>query len=235
MEFLTPEILFALITIIIADLLLAGDNALVIGMACRGLPARQKRRAMLWGVGGAVVLRIIFTALVTWLLSIPLLQAIGGALLAWIAVKLLTQKEEININAADDTTSFYSAVKTIILADAVMSLDNVLAVAGAAHGSIPLVVFGLLLSVPIVIFGSQMVSLLVEKYPVLLFGGAGVLAWTAGKMLMEDAMIQRVVIFLGLGNLRLEIFTPLSITAIVMALGWKLRRRIRQSLSNPEV
>ncbi len=235
MEFLTPEILFALITIIIADLLLAGDNALVIGMACRGLPARQKRRAMLWGVGGAVVLRIIFTALVTWLLSIPLLQAIGGALLAWIAVKLLTQKEEININAADDTTSFYSAVKTIILADAVMSLDNVLAVAGAAHGSIPLVVFGLLLSVPIVIFGSQMVSLLVERYPVLLFGGAGVLAWTAGKMLMEDAMIQRVVIFLGLGNLRLEIFTPLSITAIVMALGWKLRRRIRQSLSNPEV
>lgn len=235
MEFLTPEILFALITIIIADLLLAGDNALVIGMACRGLPARQKRRAMLWGVGGAVVLRIIFTALVAWLLSIPLLQAIGGTLLAWIAVKLLTQKEEININAADDTTSFYSAVKTIILADAVMSLDNVLAVAGAAHGSIPLVVFGLLLSVPIVIFGSQMVSLLVERYPVLLFGGAGVLAWTAGKMLMEDAMIQRVVSFLGLGNLRLEIFTPLSITAIVMALGWKLRRRIRQSLSNPEV
>lgn len=235
MEFLAPEILFALITIIIADLLLAGDNALVIGMACRGLPARQKRRAMLWGVGGAVVLRIIFTALVTWLLSIPLLQAIGGTLLAWIAVKLLTQKEEINVNAADDTTSFYSAVKTIVLADVVMSLDNVLAVAGAAHGSISLVVFGLLLSVPIVIFGSQMVSLLVERYPVLLFGGAGVLAWTAGKMLMEDAMIQRVVSFLDLGNLRLEIFTPLSITAIVMALGWKLRRRIRQSVSNPEV
>lgn len=235
MEFLTSDILFALITIIIADLLLAGDNALVIGMACRGLPARQKLRAMLWGVGGALALRIIFTSLVALLMSIPLLQAIGGILLAWIAVKLLTQREEININTACDTTSFYSAVKTIILADVVMSLDNVLAVAGAAHGSIPLVVFGLLLSVPIVIFGSQMVSLLVERYPVLLFGGAGVLAWTAGKMLMEDATIQRVISFLGLGNSWLEIFTPLSITIIVMALGWKLRRRIRQSLSSPDV
>ncbi|MEW6425695.1 MAG: TerC family protein [Bacillota bacterium] len=234
MELFTLETLFAVMTVIVADLLLAGDNALIIGVACRGLPAKEKRRVLLWGIGGAVVLRVLFTGMLTYLLSIPLLKATGGILLAGIAFKLFTQKEETNVNKVCDSTSFHSAVKIIILADLAMSLDNMLAVAGAAHGNIGLVIFGLLLSVPIIIFGSQIVSLLVERYPVLLFAGAGVLAWTAGKMLVEDAVLQRFINFWGLSNWQLEMLVPLAVTVVVLVFGWNSRRRLRQSVSNPQ-
>lgn len=234
MELFTLETLFAVMTVIMADLLLAGDNALIIGVACRGLPAEEKRRVLLWGIGGAVALRVLFTGMLTYLLSIPLLKATGGILLAGIAFKLFTQKEDINVNKVCDSTSFHSVVKIIILADLAMSLDNMLAVAGAAHGNIGLVVFGLLLSVPIIIFGSQMVSLLVERYPVLLFAGAGVLAWTAGKMLVEDAVLQRFINFWGLSGWQLEMLVPLAVTVVVLVFGWNSRRRIRQSVNNPQ-
>jgi len=234
LELFTLETLFAVMTVIMADLLLAGDNALIIGVACRGLPAEEKRRVLLWGIGGAVALRVLFTGMLTYLLSIPLLKATGGILLAGIAFKLFTQKEDINVNKVCDSTSFHSVVKIIILADLAMSLDNMLAVAGAAHGNIGLVVFGLLLSVPIIIFGSQMVSLLVERYPVLLFAGAGVLAWTGGKMLVEDAVLQRFINFWGLSSWQLEMLVPLAVTVVVLVFGWNSRRRIRQSVNNPQ-
>ncbi|MEW6276960.1 MAG: YjbE family putative metal transport protein, partial [Bacillota bacterium] len=191
-------------------------------------------RVLLWGIGGAVALRVLFTGMLTYLLSIPLLKATGGILLAGIAFKLFTQKEDINVNKVCDSTSFHSVVKIIILADLAMSLDNMLAVAGAAHGNIGLVVFGLLLSVPIIIFGSQMVSLLVERYPVLLFAGAGVLAWTGGKMLVEDAVMQRFINFWGLSSWQLEMLVPLAVTVVVLVFGWNSRRRIRQSVNNPQ-
>jgi YjbE family integral membrane protein len=220
MEWLNAQNLFAILTIIIADLMLAGDNALVIGLACRGLPPAQKRRALLWGTGGAVVLRIILTCGVTLLLAIPFLQAAGGILLTWVALKLLLPHKEVGVGAAENLTG---AIKTIIIADVVMSLDNVLAVAAAAHGSIALVVFGLVLSIPIVIFGSQLVSLLVERYPILIFAGAGVLAWTAGKMLVEDRVVHRLVS--NIDYIPVEIIIPAGVTLLVLGAGWHLKRR----------
>lgn len=215
MDFFSGEILFAIGTIIMADLLLAGDNALVIGLACRGLPPAQKIRALLWGTAGAVVLRVILTAVATILLSIPLVQFTGGILLAGVALKLLLPGKEINVSLAENLST---AIKTIIIADLVMSLDNVLAVAGAAHGNILLVVAGLVLSIPIVICGSQVISLLVEKYPALLYAGAAVLAWTAGKMLVEDRIISRFINELNLLP-SIQIAIPATITLLVLFTG----------------
>lgn len=178
--------LIGVLSIVLIDIVLAGDNAVVIGMASRNLPPAQRRNAVLLGTVGAVGLRILFTVMATLLLQIPLLQAIGGVLLLWIAIKLLTQHKEHEVSEGQN---LWEAVRTIIIADAVMSLDNVLAIAGAAHGHIGLVVFGLLLSIPIVVGGSQLVATLINRFPIVLYVGAGVLAWAAGQMLAEDPIV----------------------------------------------
>lgn len=170
-----------LLTIIFIDLLLAGDNAIVIGLAARNLPKGLQKKAVLWGTAGAVIIRVVATMLVVSLLKIPFLLAIGGILLLWIAYKLLIQGDAHDDIKAGSTLS--SAVRTIIIADAAMGLDNVIAVAGAAHGDYFLVVLGLLISIPIVVWGSTIFIKVIEKYPFIIYIGSGVLAYTAAKMI----------------------------------------------------
>lgn len=187
MELFSAEFFSALLAIIIIDLVLAGDNAIVIALAARSLPAHLRRKAILWGTFGAIAVRTAMTLVVVWLLKIPGLLLLGGALLVWIAWKLLAdnQDEGHEISAAG---TFWGAMKTIVVADAVMGLDNVLAVAGAAHGSFALVVIGLLVSIPIVIWGSQLILKYVERYPGIIYIGGAVLAWTAAKMIVSEPL-----------------------------------------------
>lgn len=191
MDIFSLQFLYALGTIILIDLVLAGDNAIVIALAARKLPVDQQKRAILWGTAGAIVVRALMTVAVVGLLKIPGLQLAGGALLLWIAVKLLKPNdknlEDGHGKAADN---FWGAMKTIVIADAVMGLDNVLAVAGASHGSFLLVVLGLLISIPIVVWGSTLILTWVERFPIIVYLGAGVLAFTAAKMMLGEPLVQ---------------------------------------------
>jgi len=192
MELFSPEFFSALLAIIIIDLVLAGDNAIVIALAARNLPPRLRTKAVVWGTAGAIAVRTAMTLIVVWLLKVPGLLLIGGALLVWIAYKLLVQDQSGGAHDAEGqaATSFWSAMKTIIVADALMGLDNVLAVAGAAQGSFLLVVLGLLISIPIVIWGSQLILKWVERFPVIVYIGAGVLAWTSVKMMTGEPLVK---------------------------------------------
>ncbi len=182
-----PEMLFALVNIILADLLLSGDNAVVIGMAARGLSPPNRRRAVIFGGAGAVGLRILFTAMAALLLDIPYLQAAGGLLLFWVAYRLLRPHDaEAAVSEAD---SLGQAIRTIVLADVVMSLDNILAVAASAHGHVGLLLFGLALSIPILLFGSDLVARLLGQYPILVYVGAVVLIFAAVRMVVEDRVV----------------------------------------------
>jgi YjbE family integral membrane protein len=193
MELFSPEFFSALAAIIVIDLVLAGDNAIVIALAARGLPDRLRRRAIIWGTFGAIAVRTAMTLVVVWLLQIPGLLLVGGALLVWIAYKLLVDSGGEEAHEGVAASSFWAAMKTIIVADALMGLDNVLAVAGAAHGSFLLVVIGLLISIPIVIWGSQLVLKLVERYPGIVYLGSGVLALTAVKMVSSEPLLAEYV------------------------------------------
>jgi YjbE family integral membrane protein len=191
MEFLSAQFFSALLAIIVIDLMLAGDNAIVIALAARNVPKHLQKRAILWGMFGAIAVRISMTLAVVWLLQIPGLLFVGGAMLVWIACRLLLPDENgdggEHVKAA---SSFWGAMKTIVVADAIMGLDNVLGVAGAAHGSFALVVVGLLISVPIVIWGSSVILGYVERYPGIVYFGAGVLAWTAAKMMVSEPLLK---------------------------------------------
>jgi YjbE family integral membrane protein len=189
--FLSPEFWSALAAIIVIDLVLAGDNAIVIALAARNLPKVHQRRAIIWGTVGAVAVRASLTVAVLWLLEIPGLMLAGGLLLTWIAYRLLAGDDS---NGRDHDVaparSFWAAMRTIVIADAVMGLDNVLAVAGAAHGSVLLVVAGLVISIPIVVWGSTVIIHWLERFPSLLYIGGAVLAWTAAKMIVDEPLYQ---------------------------------------------
>jgi len=189
MEILSAEFLSALLAIVVIDLVLAGDNAIVIALAARNLPSDLRTKAIIWGTFGAIAVRTAMTLVVVWLLKVPGLMLAGGALLVWIAYKLLSDNdnEGHEVSAA---SNFWGAMKTIVVADAVMGLDNVLAVAGAAHGSFLLVVLGLLISIPIVIWGSQLILKYVERYPAIVYVGGAVLAWTAAKMMLGEPLVK---------------------------------------------
>ena len=187
---MSPEFWSALGAIIVIDLVLAGDNAIVIALAARNLPKDLQRRAVLWGTVGAVVVRASLTVVVLWLLQVPGLMAAGGALLAWIAYRLLSGDDGGREHDVAPATSFWAAMRTIVVADAVMGLDNVLAVAGAAHGSVLLVVAGLVISIPIVVWGSTLILHWIERYPALLYIGGAVLAWTAVKMITAEPLVE---------------------------------------------
>ena len=175
----------ALLSIVLIDLVLAGDNAILIALAARQLPAPLKRKAILWGSVGAIAVRALMTLGAVWLLQIPGLMAAGGLCLLWIAYRLLADGEgDAHMDAS--ATTLMGAMKTIIIADALMGVDNVLGVAGAAHGEFTLVLFGLLLSVPIVVYGSSVVLRLVERFPIIIQAGAAILAWTAAKMVVSE-------------------------------------------------
>ncbi|KAF9114867.1 hypothetical protein BGX30_006463 [Mortierella sp. GBA39] len=176
----------ALMSIVIIDLVLAGDNAIVIGLAARNVKKEDQKKVIIWGTVGAVVIRVIATLLVVQLLLIPGLRLVGGIALVWIAYKLLIDEKKHDISAGNQ---MWAAIRTIIIADAMMGLDNVLAVAGAAHGDFLLVIIGLAISVPIMVWGSTIILKLTERFPVIITIGAAVLAWTASKMLVEEPLI----------------------------------------------
>ena len=189
MELFTPEFFTALAAIIVIDLALAGDNAIVIALAARNLPAHLQRRAILWGTFGAIAVRVVMTMAVVWLLGIPGLMAVGGAILVWIAFNLLKPQEGEG-HEVKAAATFWGAMQTIVIADAAMGLDNVLAVAGAAHGSFALVVIGLLISIPIVVWGSTLILKWVARYPWIVQVGVAVLAWTAAKMIVSEPLFK---------------------------------------------
>lgn len=184
MDILSGEFFFALINIVFLDLVLAGDNAIVIGLAARNLHPATQKKAIILGTGGAVVLRIIATILVVWLLKVPWLLLIGGILLVGIAYKLLTDdNDHTDIKAGNN---LWAAIRTIIVADAAMGLDNVIAVAGAAKHNNLLVIIGLLISVPIVVWGSTLFIKLITRFPWIIYVGAAVLAYTASSMITDE-------------------------------------------------
>jgi YjbE family integral membrane protein len=170
------------------DLLLSGDNAIVIALACRNLPPEQRRMGMLLGAGAAIGLRIIFALLITYLLGVPFLKIIGGVLLFWIGIKLAAGEDEAHEEVAG-SDQLWGAVRTIAIADAVMSLDNVLAISAASHGNVWLFIFGLLLSIPLIIFGAQLITSIIERFPVFIWLGAALLGWIAGEMIVSDPVI----------------------------------------------
>lgn len=191
MEFFSAPWWTALLAIILIDLVLAGDNAIVIALAARSLPPQLQRKAIIWGTVGAIVVRSAMTVGVVWLLKIPGLMLVGGLGLVWIAYKLLADEGDGKHHGPVAST-FWGAMKTIVVADALMGIDNVLGVAGAAHGAFDLVVIGLLISVPIVVFGSTMVLKLVERFPIVIQAGAAVLAFTAAKMIVDEPLLDDV-------------------------------------------
>ena len=191
MEFMSTAWWSALLAIILIDLVLAGDNAIVIALAARSLPAHLQRKAILWGTVGAITVRSVMTIGVVWLLKIPGLMLVGGLGLLWIAYRLLADKGG-DEHSGPVAGTFWGAMKPIVIADALMGIDNVLGVAGAAHGAFDLVVIGLLISVPIVVFGSTMVLKLVERFPIIIHLGAAVLAFTAAKMIVGEPLLDPV-------------------------------------------
>lgn len=214
----------SVLSIVVIDLVLAGDNAIVIGMAARNLPTHLQKRTILWGTIAAIVVRTLLTFAVVWLLQIPLLRAIGGAILIWIAYNLLgSQKEE---NHVKSTASLRGAIQTIVIADVVMGLDNVLAIAAASHGSFLLVITGLLISVPIMVWGSTLILRFMERYPFIVYIGAAVLAWTAARMITEEPMF--AALFDDNPVLRWGFIA--AVVSGVMLLGlWKHRHNAAQS------
>ena len=191
MEFLSAPWWSALLAIVLIDLVLAGDNAIVIALAARQLPPALQKKAIVWGTVGAIAVRSLMTLGVVWLLQIPGLMLVGGLGLLWIAYRLIADTGDGDEHGPVATT-FWGAMKTIIVADALMGVDNVLGVAGAAHGSWDLVIIGLLVSVPIVVFGSSVVLKLVERFPIIIQAGAAVLAFTAAKMIVGEPLLDPV-------------------------------------------
>jgi YjbE family integral membrane protein len=188
MEFLSAPWWSALLAIILIDLVLAGDNAVVIALAARNLPRQLQKKAIIWGTVGAIVVRSAMTVAVVWLLAIPGLMLAGGLGLLWIAYKLLADQGP-NEQQHPVAGTFWAAMRTIVIADALMGVDNVLGVAGAAHGEFDLVIIGLLVSVPIVVFGSTLVLKLVQRFPLIIQAGAAVLAFTAAKMIVGEPLL----------------------------------------------
>jgi len=204
----------ALATIVVIDLVLAGDNAIVIALAARNVPRHLQRRAMVWGAAGAVVVRSLLTLVVVWLLGFPGLLFAGGAMLVWIAYKLLLPEQEDGEAARiQPANTFWGAIRTIIVADLVMGVDNVLGVAGAAHGNFVLVVLGLMISIPVLVWGSSVLLRYVERFPALSYVGAGVLALTAAKMMASEPMVHQALAAHAL-------LLPLLYAVVVLGVLW---------------
>jgi YjbE family integral membrane protein len=218
---LEPEFWARLVGIGVLNLLLSGDNALVIALAVRALPPRQRVIGQLWGALGAVALRVLFVAIVTLLLRVPLLQLVGGVLLLWIAVRLV-RPENADGTATCHGSSVWEAVWIIIVADITMSLDNVLAIAAAARGEMILVIIGIALSLPVVIWGAGLLARLMNRWTWIVWLGGGFLAYVAMEMIFED---KAVVAWLGATGQQMKGPVSVTVGAIVTALGWWLARR----------
>jgi YjbE family integral membrane protein len=226
MEFFSAPWWSALLAIILIDLVLAGDNAIVIALAARRLPQHLQKKAIVWGTVGAIVVRTVMTVGVVWLLKVPGLMLVGGLGLLWIAYKLLAdQNHGGDEEHGTGASTFWGAMRTIVIADALMGIDNVLGVAGASHGAFDLVVIGLLISVPIVVFGSTLVLKMVERFPIIIQLGAAVLAFTAAKMIVNEGLLSSI--FGGDGTPQQIAYWSVCVLAIVGVLGagWLKTRR----------
>lgn len=225
-----PEFWFRWLSIVILDLSLGGDNALLIAMAVRTLPRREQFLGRIGGTIGAVAFRFLFIVIVTYLLRIPFLEAVGGVILVLIAVKLLRQDAGGEGREARHGTTLWEAIWIIMLADIIMSLDNVLAVAGASHGNLTLVIFGIALSIPIVVWGAGFLAKLMNRFQWIVWLGAGVLGWVAGELLVEDHEIR--VWIEPWANL-LPRLVPAILAASLIGLGWWLARHAAASATPP--
>jgi YjbE family integral membrane protein len=192
MDYFSAAFMISLLQIIWLDILLSGDNAVVIALACRSLPPKQQKLGIALGAATAVVLRIVFATLITYLLAVPYLRIVGGLLLLWIAVKLV-KAEEDDENHIKPQESLFGAVRTIAIADIVMSLDNVVAVAGAAKGHVELFAFGLILSIPLVVVGASIITKFLQRFPILIWFGGALLGWIAGEMIATDPFVANLM------------------------------------------
>jgi YjbE family integral membrane protein len=213
---LENEFLVGLMKIILINIVLSGDNAVIVALACRNLEVTQRKKAIFLGSFGAIALRVILTFVAVYLLKIPFVNIIGGLLLLWIAINLLKGEGKENVEAS---TSLAGAVKTIIVADFVMSLDNVVAVAGVAGGNMTLILIGLAISIPLIIWGSQLLMHLMEKFPIIVVLGAGLLGYTAGEMILKDKAVSHL--FENLHH-TYHILFPIILAIFVIVIG-KLR------------
>ncbi|MBA2874933.1 TerC family protein [Thermaerobacillus caldiproteolyticus] len=218
------EYITSILLIISIDIILGGDNAVVIALASRNLPEHKRNTAIVLGTTLAIVVRIFLTAIVVVLLKIPFLQFIGGFILLWISLKLLIQKEDTAAHVKPET-SLWKAVQTIVTADIVMGLDNVIAIAGAAGGRTSLVIFGFLISVPIIILGSKIILYSMERFPFLIYIGAAILAYTAGKMITEEQQIQHVYGEMDSLRSAFPFITTILIVCLGFIINWKKAHR----------
>lgn len=215
MEILSASFFAALLQIMLVNIVLSGDNAVVIALAARNLPPQHQKQAILWGSGGAIVLRILLTIIAVQLLQIPYLQALGGLLLVWIAVQLLVEKDEEE-GEHHAHGNLLGAVKTILIADVVMSLDNTLAIAGVAKGNWTLLITGLALSIPLIVVGSTVIMKMMDRFPIVVYIGAALIAWTAGEMIDSDKAVEPFLPGLFHGTPYLAIL----LTVGVIGYGW---------------
>lgn len=221
--FFTWQNTFAVLEVIWVNIVLSGDNAVVIALACRGLPAHQRRMGMALGAGVAIVLRLVFTLLVVQLLATPFLKIVGGLLLLWIAIKLLTEDEEGGEDKIKASDRLWHAVRTVAIADMVMSLDNVLAIAAVAKGNTAMLVFGLAVSIPLIVAGATLVMAMLARFPLLVWAGAALLGWVAGDMFVSDPwLVGQIGDHLAH---QAEYFAAAAGALIVTGLGYFIRQR----------
>lgn len=215
-----PDFWIGLVKIIWINIILSGDNAVVIALAARSLPPEQQRKAIMFGSGAAVVLRILLTVVAAKLLELSFLQIVGGCLLLWIGLQLLTSHDEEE-GAGKGTGTMMAAIRTILIADLVMSLDNVIAVAAAAGGNMLLLILGLAISIPLVVFGSTLMIKLMERFPVIIILGAGLIGWVGGETIMNDRLLHGFVE----ANPALHYLAAAAGVALVVGLGLWLQKR----------
>jgi len=232
--FLTPEFWLAVGQIVMIDILLGGDNAVVIALACRNLPPELRRKGILWGTAGAILLRVVLIFFAMSLLALPFLKVVGAALLLWIGVKLLLpdDDEHGNLQASD---KLLGAIKTIIVADFVMSVDNVIGIAGAAQGAgheghqMPLVIFGLLVSIPIIVWGSGLVLKLMDRFPVIIVAGGMLLGWIAGTLAVSDPVLKDHIAQTDLVRYAFGVAGALLVLAVGKSLAWRAAAQAAQT------
>jgi len=220
-EFLSEDFLVRLLFVLGVDVILAGDNAVVIALAVRQLEGSNRRKAIIWGAVGAVLLRLVFATFIIYLLKIPLLQVAGGVILLWIAWKLTNEDPGEGHDEVQAGKSTWEAIRIIILADVVMSLDNVFALVGASGGNLPLLAIGVAITIPLVIFGSTLLTSLLDRLPILVYAGAGLLVYIAVEMFFEDAALHDYLESLA----NIEWLVGLSFAALFVVVAWLWSRR----------
>ena len=221
-SFASPELWIALVQIILINIVLSGDNAVVIALACRSLPPTQQKKAIIFGSVGAIVLRIILTFFAVYLLQLPYLKLVGAALLLWIGIGLL--KGDDDDAELEGHSGLFAAIKTIVIADLVMSLDNVIGVAAAAKGSVFLLIVGLAVSIPLIIYGSTLILKLMERFPIIITVGAGLLGWVAGEMAVTDPAITGWMA----GQNAVHLAAPVVCAVLVVVVGKWLQSKAAQ-------